>query len=528
MRNFITSLIVLFATIATSQTFNVKPQGYAGGMPGTDYSDVWGYVGTDGKEYAIIGSGRAINIFDVSNCANPQLVFQYVDGANAIWRDFKTYQGYAYGICDNASGRPCREGLQIINLSNFTVTQDSATFVRAHNIWIDEPNGRLYVVGSNATSGQMTIYTLDTEVVNGVTYAGTPANPVLLKKFQTTYIHDIYVKNNIAYASHGYDGYRIWDVSNPNNIVQFDDLPSNTSGYNHSSWVTADGYSYACEEVPRGQPLRISQITGTGTSTAVNLISTFTDPVEAPTYTNCRPHNPFVKGDTLFISYYEDGAVMWDISNRTSPKRIAYYDTYEGQNGIGYNQAAHDWTGAWGIYPFLPSGCIVVGDITQGLFTFKMDVAQPEGNNLGVHSKMNGDLVFDSGKGIVLRNSEGYCYRLKVSNTGTLSTEQIICHVDASKYNKLYKSDLAFDAGFGVVLKNPNGNCRRLTVNSAGTLSTTSVTCSPTTANAKIQASDFVIETNTKGIVLSTGTSCYRVLINDTGALQTTLLSSCP
>ena len=28
----------------------------------------WGYVAPDGKEYAIIGSTMAVNIFDVTNC----------------------------------------------------------------------------------------------------------------------------------------------------------------------------------------------------------------------------------------------------------------------------------------------------------------------------------------------------------------------------------------------------------------------------------------------------------------------------
>ena len=73
----------------SAQNFNVSPKGYVGGMPGNEYNDVWGYVDNTGKEYAVIGSTQAINIFDVTDCANPVLKLSYVDGANAIWRDLK-------------------------------------------------------------------------------------------------------------------------------------------------------------------------------------------------------------------------------------------------------------------------------------------------------------------------------------------------------------------------------------------------------------------------------------------------------
>ncbi len=528
MRIFIFVSIVLMNSLSIfSQTFNVQPKGYLGGLPGGEYSDVQGYVDPMGGEHAIIGSASAINIINMSNCAQPFVEFQYIDGSTTGWREFDTYQGFAYAVCDVS----CNEGLEIINLSNFTVTQDISQFTKGHTLQIDQENGRLYVSGSNSAGGtSLIIYTLDTEVVGGITYSGTPANPVFLKKHPTTYIHDLFVRNNIVYASHGNDGYRIWNVANPNAITQLANFPD-AGGYNHSSFVTADGYSYSCEELPRGQPMKIYKITGTGGSTTINLDGTFTDPCEAPTFTNARPHNPYMKGDTLFVSYYEDGVVMWDISERLNPKRIAYYDTYTAQNGLGYNLSAHDWKGSWAVYPYLPSGCHLVSDITQGLFSFKMDMPISDGANLGNISKINNsDVVFSAtGKGIVLRNPEGYCYRLKVSNTGVLSTEQIICNVKTALESKLYKADIAFDnVTKGVVLKSPNGTCYRTKIDDAGVITTTSVTCSTTSNNTVVSNGDIIIETNTKGIILKGPNNCYRITLSPTGTLVTTLLNTCP
>jgi len=512
-----------------AQNFNISPKAHVGGMPGNVYNDVWGYVDQTGKEYAIIGSSMAINIYDVSDCSNPIQKMTFIDGDTVTWRDFKTYRNYAYGVCD---GGACSQGLEIINLDNYTVTQSTAVFDRAHNIFIDTLSARLYVVGSNASNGQLTIYTLDTEIVNGITYSGSPSNPVLLRKFQTSYIHDIYVRNNIAYASHGYNGYIMWDVTNPANI-QF--LASNTdaSGYNHSSWLTTNGqYAYAAEEVPRGRPLKIYQISGTGLSTSLNYISSFKDPLESPAYTNNRPHNPFVKGDTLFVSYYEDGIQVFNISNPLVPKLIAYYDTYKLQNGLGYNIPAHDWKGPWGVYPFLPSGCILASDITQGLFTFKVDMPVSDGTNPGkVSLAKSSDIIFeDISNGLVLRSDKGYCFRIKVDNNGDLYTQRIVCHTNNQTAIRLEKNDLAFDNPTnGLILKNESGKCKKIKIDNFGNLFTESEDCNTGNPQIKLLASDFIIETYTKGLILKNKDNfCYRITVNNDGVLQVLHLNSCP
>ncbi len=61
-------------------------------MPGFVYNDIWGYTDDDNKEYAIIGSSQAINIYDVTDCANPILKMAHVDGSTVTWRDFKVYR----------------------------------------------------------------------------------------------------------------------------------------------------------------------------------------------------------------------------------------------------------------------------------------------------------------------------------------------------------------------------------------------------------------------------------------------------
>jgi hypothetical protein len=78
---------------------------------------------------------------------------------------------------------------------------------------------------------------------------------------------------------------------------------------------------------------------------------------------NSIPHNQLIKGDLLYVSYYYDGLQVYDISDPTLPVRVAHYPTSTEPNLKQYR-------GAWGVYPFLPSGNIIVSDMQKGLFVF--------------------------------------------------------------------------------------------------------------------------------------------------------------
>jgi hypothetical protein len=53
--------------------------------------------------------------------------------------------------------------------------------------------------------------------------------------------------------------------------------------------------------------------------------------------------------------------VVLDITDPTKPVEVGFFDTYPLSNSAAFN-------GAWGTYPFLPSGNILVNDINSGLY----------------------------------------------------------------------------------------------------------------------------------------------------------------
>ncbi len=141
---------------------------------GVVFNDCWGYVDPMGREYAIVGSTSFVHFFNITNPQSPVLV--HIDTPTtatftSIWRDFKTYSHYAYAVADQGS-----EGLRVYDLATLptSVTElapvpVAGNFGRAHNIFVDTTNARLYVAGSNTRPDGLIVYSL-----------ANPAVPVLL------------------------------------------------------------------------------------------------------------------------------------------------------------------------------------------------------------------------------------------------------------------------------------------------------------------------------------------------------------
>ncbi|MEM1216163.1 MAG: T9SS type A sorting domain-containing protein, partial [Bacteroidota bacterium] len=80
--------------------------------------------------------------------------------------------------------------------------------------------------------------------------------------------------------------------------------------------------------------------------------------------TQTIPHNQLVACDYLYVSYYYDGLWVYDIADPANPVPVLQYDSSTWPFDNNYR-------GAWGVYPFLPSGNILLIDMQEGLFVFE-------------------------------------------------------------------------------------------------------------------------------------------------------------
>ncbi|MCB0767226.1 MAG: choice-of-anchor B family protein [Flavobacteriales bacterium] len=322
------------------------------------YNEVWGYA-ANGREYAFIGSTRGIHILDVTEPTATVLV-DYVQGRNSgagvIHRDLKTHADHLYAVCDQGTS-----SLQIMDLhylpdSVHVVYDSNALFARAHNIQIDTVNARMYTCGG---SNQFSVYSI-----------ADPSAPVLLADLEADvpwwnsligYVHDCFVRDNIVWTN-DQNAMHVVDFTDPLEPVVLGALTSYADqGYNHSGWLNDAGTTYVMADETHGSPLKFIDATDIGDLDVTSSVSTGTS-------SNAIVHNPFFKGNVAHVAYYHDGYWIWDATDPANPVVIGYFDTNPSPSLPNYR-------GAWGVYPYLPSGHVLVSDMQTGLWVFDIDQA---------------------------------------------------------------------------------------------------------------------------------------------------------
>ncbi len=332
----------------TDSTNGCDGDGYA-------YNDIWGYE-ADGREYAIVGSCWGTHFIDVTDPLNPVEIDNFAGkNQNVVWRDFKTYQHYAYAVADGGGNSLQIFDLQYLPDSVVKVYDTTDLSASAHSIFID---GNRAYLSSNLRGG--------TSRALEVLSLADPINPVLVGSYLkdkfgncSLCLHDTYVRNDTAYCSAGNDGLFIYDFSDLNSPHLINRIEYYTDqGYNHSSWLTEDGHVLVmADEVPYGMKVKLFDLTD---------ILDIEEVAAFESHEFATVHNPFIRGNEVYLSYYLDGLQVYNIDDPANPQRISYYDTYPQNDSTQSSYSRYQ--GCWGVYPFLTSRNIIATDITHGLF----------------------------------------------------------------------------------------------------------------------------------------------------------------
>jgi choice-of-anchor B domain-containing protein len=358
-------------------------------------SNLWGFVDLDDdREYAVVGHRNGTAVYDVTVPATPVLVGN-VAGNSSLWREVKVYQvldtntgthrAYAY-VTTEAVG----SGLQIIDLSNLpnsiSLAGTLAEFGSSHTVYISNVDyasmsalpGReafLVIAGANVAGGAYRIYSL-----------ANPVAPTLVTPAPagTGYMHDstsmIITDSRTTQCAAGHNPCEVlvdfnelsvdlWDVTNKNAPVKLSATTYPTASYVHSGWPTENNEFIVVhdelDELRRSIKTHIYTL-DVRNLTAPTLVTSYTGPLTA------TDHNGYTRGDRYYVSHYKRGLVIFDLSSPLALTEIGSFDTYLSPSA---NSAGTD--GAWGVYPFLPSGTILVSDIENGLFLLKRNETLP-------------------------------------------------------------------------------------------------------------------------------------------------------
>lgn len=336
------------------------------------YNEVWGFS-WKGLEYAVIGSKGGTYIIHVTFPETPELV-EFIPGkfGSAINRDYKDYNGFLYLVCDQGAS-----SLQIVDYrglpESISLVYDSdSMFTNCHNLFIDTNTARLYACDVRTLDNKdidLEIYSLKESYI--------PKRMLRYNREDVNAFHDIFVRNDTAYGNNGNTGLFIYDFSDTTNpkilgsLVQYPE-----KGFNHSGYPDEEGNYYYMGDETVGRDLKVVDVRDVTQPVVVDLFNAQwnEDKILA--------HNQLVKGDLLFVSYYEEGLQLYDISIRHAPKKVGHYQTYTETYIDSFGVERKDYSksgGAWGVYPYLPSGNILVSDRGKGLFILKLgDLSKPK------------------------------------------------------------------------------------------------------------------------------------------------------
>ena len=351
-------------------------------------ANVWGFVDlNDNREYAVLGLRNGTAIVEVTDPAAPREVVT-IQGNSSPWREVKVYQvfdaganrwrAFAYVTTEAAnsgiqvidmSGLPLTAGLASTNLDTSSQhTLYVANIDYATNAALPGMTPVLYVAGSNLNGGSWRAYSL-----------ANPGFPQLLGGAPTTrYMHDstsfVVTDARTAQCAPGHnpcevlvdfnvEAVELWDVTSKTQPVLLGTGTNPSNRYIHSGWPTANAthlvFHDELEEIQLGLPTRLYTLDLANLNAPTVQVS-HTGP------TSTTDHNGYVRGTSYYVSHYRRGVVVYDAANPNALVEIAHFDNYLTPST---NSAGTD--GAWGVYPFLPSGNLLVSDIENGLFVLR-------------------------------------------------------------------------------------------------------------------------------------------------------------
>ena len=341
------------------------------GGVGTKGNDCWGWTDPlDNKEYALMGTNKGVTFIDITNPTEVVILGTLATRTvNSSWRDVKVHNTVAYVVSEAAD-----HGMQIFNLEKlrnvtnppvvFESDYDYTGFGSAHNIVINKTKDYVYPVGTTRSGtykgGPLFINIED------------PANPINEGGF-INYSHDAQVVTyngpdtehqgkEILIGSNEVEVV-IVDITDKSNPIKLSAISYSNVEYTHQGWFTEDfKYFILGDELDELRK-------GLNTRTVIFDFTDLDNPVHHFDYSGSSAaidHNGYVKGDTYYLASYTAGVRMLDISNieEKSITEVGYFDTYPDNDMAAFN-------GVWNVYPYFPSGNIIVSDINSGFFVIR-------------------------------------------------------------------------------------------------------------------------------------------------------------
>lgn len=367
-------LVASIASAADTMEISIEPRGLAGSFsviahaPVTERftSDLWvhglhAYTGTWGCRAGLCGD--RILVWDVSDPGIPRLSDELVVDARTV-NDVKVRSDGALAVITHEGSEDGRNGISLLDLSDpgqpSLITRFTDGLERGvHNVWIDGD----YVYTAVDGGGQG-LHVVD---------ISDPTRPRTVAQYYagSSILHDVYVRDGLAFLSHWNAGMVILDVGNgmaggsPSNPIEISRIAT-AGGQTHNTWYWPQaGYVFVGEE----------DFTTPGVLHVVD-VTDLTSPEEVATLglPDATPHNFWLDEDRaiLYVGWYENGLRAVDVTGvllgslERQGREIAAL-----QYGDGADCSGGSATCTWA--PQLHEGLVYLSDLNSGLWILRPD-----------------------------------------------------------------------------------------------------------------------------------------------------------
>jgi len=328
-------------------------------------SDLWvhGTVAYQGTWSSRNGNrGNTLYVWDVSDATMPVLADSVTIDAGTV-NDVKVRGDGALAVITHEGSSDGLNGVTLLDLADPLHPSVITRFFQSlesgvHNVWID--GDFLYVAldGANPSGGLRVLDITD------------PANPSVVSSFYagSSILHDVYVRDGLAFLSHWNAGLVILDVGNgvaggsPTNPVEVSRLAV-AGGQTHNAWYwPAAGYVFVGEE----------DFSTPGIMHVID-VRDVSDPKEVGTYRvgGTTPHNFWLDegSGVLYLAWYSNGLVALDVSGELLgelDKQGREYAVWQYSGSGGCPAAFGTATCTWA--PQVLGGKIYIADMNTGLW----------------------------------------------------------------------------------------------------------------------------------------------------------------
>lgn len=324
-------------------------------------SDLWVH-----GDHAYLGSwgfrndnpGNVLFTWSIADPTSPVRVDSLIVDARTV-NDVKVHPARPLGLITHELSDDARNGITLLDLEDPSDPRPITRFTEGlesgiHNAWLDGDHAYLVVDG----------------VGNGlrVLDVSNPEAPVVVASYWAgeSFLHDVYVRDGLAFLSHWNAGLIVLDVGNgiaggsPENPVEVSRL-TDLDGQTHNTWYWPEaGYAFVGEEDPRA-PGRYHVVDLRDLRTP-REVATFHVPGQTP-------HNAWLDEDRgiLYVAWYGQGLRALDVRGELlgdlsrQGREIAALRHDDGPGRCDGGTTTCSWA------PQLHDGLIYLSDLNSGL-----------------------------------------------------------------------------------------------------------------------------------------------------------------